>query len=336
LIVSAGHGIGSSTKIRKGPPKGRKNGECTMILCCGEALIDFLPVKTTDGLDAYRPVVGGSPFNAACGIGRLGGAIGMHTGISTDLFGEMLSAGLAFSNVSDRYVYSDDRQTTLAFVSLGKDEPQYAFYDEATSSRMFVPSSVRPIGAEVTMLQFGSVSLIGDPGGANLEALFHSNKGHRVLGIDPNCRPTLVKDKPAYAKRINGMLDAADIIKISKADLEWLIDGVDAEAWAKARLAKGATLVALTDGERGATGYGHGFTIVQPVIHQPHFVDAVGAGDAFTSGLLHALQQAGCLTLPGLKTINEPVAAAALNLGARVASIVCGRAGSNPPWLKEL
>jgi fructokinase len=307
-----------------------------MILCCGEALIDFLPVRTMEGLHAYRPVVGGSPFNAACGIGRLGGAIGMHTGISSDLFGEMLTSELVRSAVSTRYIHADDRQTTLAFVSLGKDEPQYAFYDEATSSRMFVPSSVRPIGAEVTMLQFGSVSLIGDPGASNLEALFHANKGHRVLGIDPNCRPTLVKDKPAYSRRINGMLDAADVIKISRADLEWLIEGVDAEAWAKARLAKGATLVAVTDGARGAIGYGHGFSVEQPVVPQPDFVDAVGAGDAFTSGLLFSLQQAGCLTLTGLASIDEAKAKAALALGARIASIVCGRAGSNPPWAKEL
>jgi fructokinase len=307
-----------------------------MILCCGEALIDFLPVKAESGHDAYRPVVGGSPFNAAVGIGRLGGAIGMHTGISTDLFGEQLTAELARSHVSTKYVLSDNRQTTLAFVSLGKDEPQYAFYDEATSSRMFAPSSVKPIGAEVTMLQFGSVSLIGDPGAANLEALFHANKGKRVLGIDPNCRPTLIKDKPAYSRRINGMLDAADVIKISKADLEWLIDGVDAAAWAKARLDKGASLVAITDGSRGATGYGKGFTVSQPVIPQPNFVDAVGAGDAFTSGLLFSLQQAGCLSLDRLQTIDEEKAKAALLLGARVASIVCGRAGSNPPWAKEM
>jgi fructokinase len=307
-----------------------------MILCCGEALIDFLPTKTASGQDAYRPVVGGSPFNAAVGIGRLGGAIGMHTGISNDLFGEMLSAELGRSQVSTRYVMSDDRQTTLAFVSLGEDEPKYAFYDEATSSRMFVPASVRPIGAEVTMLQFGSVSLIGDPGATNLEALFHANKGHRVLGIDPNCRPSLVRDKSAYSRRINGMLDKADIIKISKADLEWLIEGVDVQAWAKAHLEGGATLVAITDGARGATGYGKGFSVSQPVIPQPDFVDAVGAGDAFTSGMLFSLQQAGCLNPQGLASIDEGKARAALLLGARVASIVCGRAGSNPPWAKEM
>jgi fructokinase len=307
-----------------------------MILCCGEALIDFLPVRTADGHHAYRPVVGGSPFNAAMGIGRLGGAVGMHTGISTDLFGQMLRGELGRSGVSGRYVHEDDHQTTLAFVSLGLDEPQYAFYDEATSSRLFDPLAGPPIGAEVTMLQFGSVSLIGDPGGANLERLFHAHRGRRVLGIDPNVRPTLVRDGAAYRRRIHGMLAKADVIKISKADLEWLHEGVDATAWAEERLAEGASLVAVTDGARGATAHGRGFRVAQPVIPQPAFVDAVGAGDAFTAGLLFSLQQAGRLTLDGLPGLTESEAAAALELAARIASIVCGRAGANPPFAKEL
>jgi fructokinase len=307
-----------------------------MLLCCGEALIDFLPVTSAEGHDAYRPVVGGSPFNAAMGIGRLGGRIGMHTGISRDLFGQMLSAELARSNVSSDYVFSDDRQTTLAFVSLGLDEPQYAFYDEATSSRMFVPSAVKPIGPEVTALNFGSVSLIGDPGASNLEALFHANRGKRVLSIDPNCRPTLVRDKPSFDRRIMGMLAGANIIKISKADLDWLAPGSDPASWAADRLAGGAALVVVTAGSEGAAGYGHGFAIAQPVVPQPNFVDAVGAGDAFTSGLLFSLQQAGKLTLSTVDTIDEPTTRAALLLGARVASITCGRAGANPPFTHEM
>ena len=38
-----------------------------MLLSCGDALIDFLPVKSTDGRDAIVPVVGGSCLNIAVG-----------------------------------------------------------------------------------------------------------------------------------------------------------------------------------------------------------------------------------------------------------------------------
>ena len=47
-----------------------------MILCCGEALIDFLPRKTADGADAYQPFCGGSIYNTAIALGRLGVPVG--------------------------------------------------------------------------------------------------------------------------------------------------------------------------------------------------------------------------------------------------------------------
>ena len=47
-----------------------------MLLSCGDALIDFLPVRSTDGRDAIVPVVGGSCLNIAVGAARLGAATG--------------------------------------------------------------------------------------------------------------------------------------------------------------------------------------------------------------------------------------------------------------------
>ena len=43
-----------------------------MILCCGEALIDFVPLA---GARAYAPHAGGSVFNIAVGLGRLDAAV---------------------------------------------------------------------------------------------------------------------------------------------------------------------------------------------------------------------------------------------------------------------
>ena len=43
-----------------------------MILCCGEALTDFIPRLTQEGAPAFEPKVGGSVFNTAVALGRLG------------------------------------------------------------------------------------------------------------------------------------------------------------------------------------------------------------------------------------------------------------------------
>lgn len=75
-----------------------------MIVSCGEALIDFLPVKDAAGNNSYQPKVGGSPYNVALTAGRLGNHTGFLGGISTDFFGEMLVEELKRSLVSLKYV----------------------------------------------------------------------------------------------------------------------------------------------------------------------------------------------------------------------------------------
>ena len=62
-----------------------------MLLSCGDALVDFLPVKSVDGRDAAVPVAGGSCLNIAVGMARLGAPAGFVGGISTDLFGRMIT-----------------------------------------------------------------------------------------------------------------------------------------------------------------------------------------------------------------------------------------------------
>lgn len=308
-----------------------------MIVVCGEALIDFLPVKSADGRDAYRPAVGGSPFNTAVGIGRLGGPVGFCGGLSTDFFGDSLADALERSRVSLRYVSRANRPSMLAFVSLGDGEPHYAFVDDASANRLFDPERDAPaILPEVSMLQFGSVALINDPIASAYEKLFFDNKHHRVLGLDPNVRPTVVSDPADYRARMKRMTEAADIIKISKVDLLWLDATLDPDGWARGLVHKGASLVVITDGGNGATGYGRGFSMKRPVAHVDHVVDTVGAGDSYCSGLLYTLQRHGVLELDKLSGLNETVAREAMDYAARTAAITVSREGADPPWDHEM
>jgi hypothetical protein len=88
----------------------------TMLLSCGDALIDFLPVNSVDGRDAFVPAVGGSCLNIAVGMARLGAPAGFVGGISTDLFGRMIADHASASEVDLQYATRSEHQTTLAFV----------------------------------------------------------------------------------------------------------------------------------------------------------------------------------------------------------------------------
>jgi fructokinase len=134
-----------------------------MLLSCGDALVDFLPVKSVDGRDAAVPVAGGSCLNIAIGMARLGAPAGFVGAISTDLFGRMIADHALASQVDLRYATRSDRQTTLAFVRTVAGEPQYAFYDEATASKNWIYRHNSIHFGEVEAIHVGSTTLTDAP-----------------------------------------------------------------------------------------------------------------------------------------------------------------------------
>src|SRR5882724_4690444 len=163
-----------------------------MLLSCGDALIDFLPVKSADGRDAAAPVVGGFCLNIAIGMARLGAPAGFVGGISTDLFGRMIADHASASRVDLRYAARGDHQTTLAFVRHVAGEPQYAFYDEATASRNWTYRHGSIPFDEIEAIHIGSTTLASDNGAAQALAMIEDAGGSTTISFDPNCRPNLV------------------------------------------------------------------------------------------------------------------------------------------------
>src|SRR5260370_6997370 len=158
----------------------------TMLLSCGDALIDFLPVKSVDGREAIVPVVGGACLNIVVGIARLGAPTGFVGGISTDLFGRMIADHASASQVELRYTTRSAHQTTLAFVRTVGGEPQYAFYDEATASRNWIyrPGSIR--FDEIDAVHVGSTTLTDAQGAAQVLSLFQYARASVTTPFVPN------------------------------------------------------------------------------------------------------------------------------------------------------
>ena len=296
-----------------------------MILCAGEALIDMLP---RDG--AFAPHAGGSVFNTAIALGRLGAPVQFFSGLSSDLFGDILRAELAASKVDSTPAHIADRPTTLAFVTLTDGHASYAFYDENTAGRMLTADNLPNTAADAVF--FGGISLVVEPCAAAYTALMAQVAPTAATMIDPNIRPSFITDEAAYRARLTQMFARADIIKTSDEDLEWITGGTDASV-----LFDGTDVqvILLTRGAEGVTVLTRDAAADVPA-QKAQVVDTVGAGDTFSAGFLADLETAGLLTKSALSGASMDDLTHAAAFGARVAAITVARAGANPPWASEL
>lgn len=308
-----------------------------MILCCGEALIDMIPSPTTVGGTGFVPHSGGAVFNTAIALGRLGVQAGLLSGISSDMFGQQLIAALKASYVNTSNVVTSDRPSTLAFVQLIEGQAAYSFFDENTAGRMLELQEIPVLSAGVSTLFFGGISLACEPCADAYTALLERDGGDRVVMLDPNIRSGFIQDETRYRARIEQMIPRADIVKVSDEDLNWMIQGsMSLRQKAKIMLGKGPSVIILTRGSEGATGFLPNGTEVTVAAEKAKIVDTVGAGDTFNAGVLAKLFDLNLLRKNELKTLPAQALKQALQNGARVAAIAVSRSGSNPPWANEL
>ncbi len=308
-----------------------------MILCCGEALIDMIAEPTVSGASGFVPHSGGAVFNTAIGLGRLGAPAAMLTGLSTDMFGQQLMAALQISHVDTSHVIARDRPTTLAFVKLSDGQATYSFMDENSAGRMLSSEDMPDQLPGVTALYLGGISLACEPCADAYAALLSRHGTDRAVMLDPNIRPDFIADQTRYRTRLNRMIAQADIVKVSDEDLNWIIPGPeDLAEKVPLLLQAGPSIVILTRGSDGATGYMANGTEVTVPVNKVAVVDTVGAGDTFNAGVLAALDASGYLNKSALPSLPAEALRSALAQGAQVAAITVSRAGANPPWAHEL
>ena len=305
-----------------------------MILCCGEALIDMIPGHAEDGSSCFVPCAGGSVFNTAVALGRLGANAGFLGGISSDFFGGLLRETLVESGVLAEQLIMSDRPTTLAFVRLVDGEPAYAFYDENTAGRMLSPETVPDIPDAVSTLFFGSISLISEPCGSFFESLAARERERRVVMFDPNIRAGFVDDEEAYRARVDRFFGLSDIVKLSNEDLAWLTGG-SGNSEINSVLDRGPRLAVVTSGGEGAAAYTRSCT-VEVAAKKVDVVDTVGAGDAFSAGMLAAISNRGLLRKERLSDLSEDDLASFLAFGSTVSAVTVSRTGANPPYHHEI
>lgn len=78
------------------------------VLVCGEAIVDLF-VRSEAGAMRAEPLLGGSPFNVAIGLARLGVPIWFFGGLSAGIFGTSVRARLREECVDINLAVDTDR-----------------------------------------------------------------------------------------------------------------------------------------------------------------------------------------------------------------------------------
>ncbi|WP_331772827.1 carbohydrate kinase (plasmid) [Embleya sp. NBC_00888] len=302
-----------------------------MIIVVGEAVVDI--VTSEHGETTAHP--GGSPANVAVGLGRLGSPVSLLTRFGRDPHGEMLAAHLADSSVT--VIGNPTMGETPTGTAIARtDTTGSATYEFAISWDPTPEPDEFPAG--MACLHTGSIAVTLEPGATTVRRLLEQARGRCTVSYDPNCRPTLMGE-PAQARTlIEHRAALADVVKVSDDDLDWLYPGRDITEIAREWLERGPALVVVTRGAAGSYGVcGSGD------VHCPaptvEVADTVGAGDAFTAGLLDALRrldllgvdQASRLRRLGPETLMELLGEASL-----VSALTCVRPGADPPTAREV
>ena len=274
----------------------------TDILVAGETLVDLLPGagETLHDVDGFTHRPGGAPANVAVGLSRLGASPAFWTRLGDDPFGDFLRETLDGEGVADALTRRVEGNTALAVVSPpGVDNRRFRFYGSQDVTFGFEPDAV-PTDALATAswVHLGGVALTRRTGRRAMRdlAAAAAERGCTV-SFDVNYRPDLVPEgaRDAVVEAIRDILGDTDVAFASDEDVAATgISSRGGEELARELLELGPHTAVVTLGAAGAvaasldtapwreaTARHEGFRV--------EAVDATGAGDAFTAGLIRRL-----------------------------------------------
>jgi fructokinase len=294
---------------------GGSSGLARPIFGFGELLWDILPGGKT---------IGGAPFNVLAQLARLGHKVAFASAVGRDELGDAALEEVAARDIDTTFIARVDQPTGVAQVRIGEDgSPSFELARPAAYEALgFDDGAIsRIVGLDPAALVFGTIAHAHGRLLQSTRSLAAELEGAAFV-YDVNLRngwwtPALVPD----------LMRIATVVKLSAEEAETLVPSVGVrwggyERYSRALAAKfGLEGVALTAGGAAASLLlGDEFTCAVPP--KVRVKDAVGAGDAFTAGLVD-----------GMVRGESPTAI--LRRATALGALVASAAGALPAWRSE-
>lgn len=298
-----------------------------MFAVVGEALVDVVNGSAHPG---------GSPANVALGLARLGRPVQLWTRLGRDAYGDLIREHLQRSGVTVPADSTDESPTSSAIATL--DDRGRASYEFDITWDVQLPDT---LPGDVVTLHTGSLATVLAPGRDAVSELIGREhaRGRATISLDLNARPSLVDNREELVDRLDQLIPLAHVVKMSEEDLEYLWPDDTFDAMAERLLAAGeVAIVLVTRGPDGAWAATRQTAVAVPAPHV-ELVDTVGAGDAFTAGLLDALATANLLGADNADLLaqqSDEEIRRLIEAAALVAAITCSRRGADPPTAAEV
>jgi 2-dehydro-3-deoxygluconokinase len=267
------------------------------VVTIGEAMALFVASEggPLSSVNQFVKRAAGAELNVAIGLSRLGHKVRWVSRVGKDSFGQFVLDTLAAEKIDGTCVTVDSwRPTGMMLKTKSEDgtDPKTEYFRRGSAASALSVQDFVP----VHFLTARHLHLTGINPALSTEARelsFHAAREMRAAGksisFDPNLRPALWRSRTEMTQTLNEIASLADIVMPGLGEGTILTGKTTPEEIAKFYLDRGAKLVIIKLGERGAyfeNASESGIVPAQPV---EKVVDTVGAGDGFAVGVISAL-----------------------------------------------
>jgi fructokinase len=257
------------------------------IYAVGETILDII-FKDREPRTA-RP--GGSSFNAAITLGRLGAPVTLISEMGMDRVGDMIRDFMLENGVDTDYLARyEEGQSAIALAFLNeKSDAEYQFYKDYPHQRLAVDF---PEFNPDDLLIFGSFYALNPRIRPRVaELLNKADQAGATIIYDPNFRSTHAPRRSDLIEIIKENMAKASIVRASDEDLMNIFDvnRVD-DAWEKVRPYCG--VLVYTANAKGVYLRTEKLKI-RLEVEQIEPLSTIGAGDTFNAGLLYGIWKNG-------------------------------------------